>query len=551
MSVDYETQSATFYPDMNLDTVYDAEIVNEQDDNSHESAFDLSMVKVSEYLPKNTFSFSELEDDQTGGYMVGVAFIGKNQKHNELYLENLKKNVTLSGNNDPESLALGLDSQAYLPTLQASYEDDATYFDHPTSYMIDTKGNLMWNVGNERDESIALVLVRGNGEIEQLGQGDHSTSSGVVTDLAADDELYMLSNTLLASMRDTDTFNKATFEGIMDDTQFSVPADMVRVAFNEAVTGKAAESIEENDSDNDTDAVSRTVSARSQRARALRESLGLPPTATAAEVNHAKYMQRKERREQASSSSSIGVDELFSADEPEVSSTSSHASASSFQENRRVIIPALPDHQPTNHLSYSVETEQFVDKLTWKDNLRHPLAFLASRLDAARVIHQNKLEQKYSGEQLAERNRKQEKGIKVALGAVGVALVAVAAYKLGTYETHGLIDPSTVPVDNGRLSTDPIPLVDAAAEKARQIAAQHTEILNSPVQIIPEGGGGDAYALANGAEPSVWRNNQDEFMRLFPGEGYRMDDGNVGFSHPGELSDAAKEYWAKKFGKWL
>ena len=29
-----------------------------------------------------------------------------------------------------------------------------------------------------------------------------------------------------------------------------------------------------------------------------------------------------------------------------------------------------------------------------------------------------------------------------------------------------------------------------------------------------------------------------------------MLDGNVGFKKPGELSDAAKEYWAKKFGQW-
>ena len=77
-----------------------------------------------------------------------------------------------------------------------------------------------------------------------------------------------------------------------------------------------------------------------------------------------------------------------------------------------------------------------------------------------------------------------------------------------------------------------------------------TEVLESPAHVIPAAGGGEAYAAANGADIKLWYQNQGEFLRQFPNEAYVMLDGNVGFKKPGELSDAAKEYWAKKFGQW-
>jgi hypothetical protein len=214
--------------------------------------------------------------------------------------------------------------------------------------------------------------------------------------------------------------------------------------------------------------------------------------------------------------------------------------------------PPLPDYEPTNHLN-TVDAlgNNAPESISWRDKLRHSLAYLGAKLASERMIRQNKREERgLSRERFG--SDKQERGLKIAIGAVGVALVAVAAYRLG-WEAHaGSLDPTTVNLFGGSGSeSGPNEAVDAAAEHARQIDAQHLEILKSPVHTIPNAGGGEAYTLANGADASLWYQNQDEFLQLFPDQAYRMSDGNVGFSHPGELSNSAKEYWAKKFGKWL
>lgn len=200
-------------------------------------------------------------------------------------------------------------------------------------------------------------------------------------------------------------------------------------------------------------------------------------------------------------------------------------------------IPPKPDYDPTIHLPTANE------KQSLKDTLRHPFAYLSGQLDAARTTLRNKrAERGIDDEHSAKRN----KIIKRTLGVVGVALVGAALWKLGydTGVTDG-IGSVNVPagVDTGGAARE-----EAARQAA--IAAQHEAILNSPVHNIPLGGGGEAYAVANGADASIWYQNQAEFLQLFPNEAHLMSDGNVGFDRPGELSDQAKEYWAKKFGLW-
>jgi hypothetical protein len=200
-------------------------------------------------------------------------------------------------------------------------------------------------------------------------------------------------------------------------------------------------------------------------------------------------------------------------------------------------IPPKPDHDPTIHLT-SVDEKQSL-----KDALRHPFAYLSGQLDAARaVLRSKRTERSSDDEHLAKRN----KIIKRTLGVVGVAMAGVVLWKLGydTGVTDG-IGSVNVPagVDTGGAARE-----EAARQAA--IAAQHEAILNSPVHNIPLGGGGEAYAAANGADASIWYQNQVEFLQLFPSEAHLMPDGNVGFDRPGELSDQAKEYWAKKFGLW-
>lgn len=93
------------------------------------------------------------------------------------------------------------------------------------------------------------------------------------------------------------------------------------------------------------------------------------------------------------------------------------------------------------------------------------------------------------------------------------------------------------------------PSVDVAPSAPSAVEVAHAEFLNSPANTIPYGGGGEAFMSAHGINPSVWYNNQAEFLAKFPGETYQMSDGNVGFAKPGGLSKAAVEFWAAKAGR--
>lgn len=67
---------------------------------------------------------------------------------------------------------------------------------------------------------------------------------------------------------------------------------------------------------------------------------------------------------------------------------------------------------------------------------------------------------------------------------------------------------------------------------------------------IPEGSGGEALMDRLGVDKQVWYDNQNEFLRKFPNEAYRMSDGNVGFADNGRLSKDAIKFWAKKSDIW-
>ncbi len=93
------------------------------------------------------------------------------------------------------------------------------------------------------------------------------------------------------------------------------------------------------------------------------------------------------------------------------------------------------------------------------------------------------------------------------------------------------------------------PSIDVAPSAPSAVEVAHAEFLNSPANTIPYGGGGEAFMSAHGINPSVWYNNQAEFLAKFPGEAYQMSDGNVGFAKPGGLSKVAVEFWAAKAGR--
>jgi hypothetical protein len=258
-------------------------------------------------------------------------------------------------------------------------------------------------------------------------------------------------------------------------------------------------------------------------------------------------------------------------------------------QGKKINVPPMPDHAPTIHLGLTPEgqdaTEEsaasqstnaeavdapvevsiddssnrdVIEKSGWKENLKHPFHYLAARLDWIQMKYmerreKNSLSRPFSIETDSERRYR---GVMIAVGAVAIALAAVKLYELGV--DHGItqhVDGSALPQGGGHDANSNNEAANAAAaaaaEHAKQVAANHAELLNSPTFVIPQGGGGEAFAQQNGVDKSVWYQNQAEFNRLFPADAYPMSDGNEGFQHPGRLSDGAIEFWAKKFGKWL
>jgi hypothetical protein len=70
------------------------------------------------------------------------------------------------------------------------------------------------------------------------------------------------------------------------------------------------------------------------------------------------------------------------------------------------------------------------------------------------------------------------------------------------------------------------------------------DILHSTAWDIPKGSGGEALMNRLHVDKGVWYANEDEFLKKFPDEAYRMNDRHVGFDNPGTLSPAAKQFWA-------
>lgn len=71
------------------------------------------------------------------------------------------------------------------------------------------------------------------------------------------------------------------------------------------------------------------------------------------------------------------------------------------------------------------------------------------------------------------------------------------------------------------------------------------ETLDMSKFTISNGQGGESYLGNNlGIDPKQWYGIENEIIAKFPSDTYRMADGHVGFSHPGQLSDAAREYFA-------
>ncbi|HEV7952282.1 MAG TPA: hypothetical protein VGO98_02815 [Candidatus Saccharimonadales bacterium] len=109
-----------------------------------------------------------------------------------------------------------------------------------TSFAINTQGGVEWSTSDK----IALVVAREDGNITELGSDE--PESGVIQDLNAQDEIYVISKDFAKVLRKFGQFNKEYIASTM--TNSDIPADVVRVAFADTnMSGRAAEADTESD----------------------------------------------------------------------------------------------------------------------------------------------------------------------------------------------------------------------------------------------------------------------------------------------------------------
>ena len=159
---------------------------------------------------------------------------------------------------------------------------------------------------------------------------------------------------------------------------------------------------------------------------------------------------------------------------------------------------------------------------------------------------------------VVEDTKDQEKRRRFSKKAIGAFAAGVAGVGLAVYAyRNGL--PGLSGNHLGDIpSNDILPQQGSGAsssQTAAEIAGAHPgitgsqEIIDPSTFNIPKGSGGEALLGRMGVPKDVWYENQDKFLKLFPKEGYRMSDGNVGFTKPGQLSKSAAEFWLKASGK--
>lgn len=139
--------------------------------------------------------------------------------------------------------------------------------------------------------------------------------------------------------------------------------------------------------------------------------------------------------------------------------------------------------------------------------------------------------------------RMRRNGRNLAIGIVALAGASIAA-KYGAFDGLGSSNAQATGGGSGEAAK----ATEEVIPKDRIADHINAEQLNDFK--IPEGSGGEALMNRLGTDPGVWYANQDEFLKEFPNEAYRMPDGNVGFTDPGRLSNDAIKFWSKKSGIW-
>lgn len=197
--------------------------------------------------------------------------------------------------------------------------------------------------------------------------------------------------------------------------------------------------------------------------------------------------------------------------------------------------------------------------------------YWAARMQTNRSMRRSAKQEKLSTMSTAERKKHDRKQrIIVGLGVTTVAAaITVVANRYGFDILPSIVDGDGIELTPWNNETAGSPesgtpvaeaMSDARADNEHQSrqdsitpAEVPSEVLSPEVVAdfdIPTATGGEALMDRLGVDPSVWYQNQDEFLQNFPQEGYRMADGNVGLSRPGQMSEEAMKFWAEKANLW-
>ena len=503
MSVQHKAESMTIYPDSHLDKIYDAEIVDDQLQSPEMPPvleFDQLRLSVGVRERKKE-SHSHTEDavyinqqdhvfgvfDGAGGAggnpaaasRVASESVGESLSRTDRAVDTIaaaEEDLKRAFQNGREAVDQHGEGGTTVATAAKIYTIDGKAF-LGVAHAGDTRA-FLYSKESQQYYDLTPDQSRGNVIFNALDSKYHSKPSYFrLTPLQAGDRLMLCSDGITGDYAEqffsTEEYLDAFGQSAADDAaerfmQISLGEQKKRddksvivIDFdqgkNEAVSTPDQLIDEPETTGNESEALNRTFAARQKNARMIRESLGLPHTATAAEVSQARKAQRKKS---ADNGDDLDIMQVF-ADDAELQDQISEAMRDRHSytvTNKRTWdretgkpkvrkIPAKPDHLPTIHLKPTGEDAQeaqtesipvqpnqeapVVEKLSLKDKLRDLPAYLAGQMDAYRVIHQNKLEKKYSNEQLAKRNEKQEKALKRVVGVAAVTLVAITAWKLG------------------------------------------------------------------------------------------------------------------------
>jgi serine/threonine protein phosphatase PrpC len=611
MSVEHKAESVTFYPDMNLDQVVDAEIVDEEQSPEMPPVLEFDQLRLAVGVrERKKDSHAHTEDavyinqqNQVFGVFDGAGGAGGNPSAAsrvaaETVGESLSRTDMAVDTIATAEVDLKMAFQIGREAVDIRGEGGATVATAAKVYCIDGKAFLgvahagdtrafLYNKESQYYRDLTPDQSRGNVIFNSLDSRNHfEPDHFLVTPLQSGDRLMLCSDGItgdypaqfFSNEEYLDAFGQPTADAAAEKfMQTSLGEQKKRddksvlvIDFDTAdnVTMSAVNESDEQpkENSNESEATRRSVTKRKESARLLRKSLGLPDTATAEEVSEARKAQRSSS---AQTPDDINMMEAFAGDtelQQQIKEAVSYKSGYTVNDKRvwdratgkiKVpIVPPKPDYLPTNHLKFaateqqgaatevteetpteaiSIQPEQdvsTVEKLSWKDKMSHPFRHLASQMSAYHAIQRNKLEERYTSEQLSERERKQVIALKAVWGAAALALVFAAGYKLGMHDTHGLIDPSDIPVGGGRQSSDPIPVEKIPAPVRPpefSVAASTVTSGEGWYQTIQEATGVTDPARQAAILQKIGPVLQEK------GWAYLMSDGKWGIDHPGVL----------------